>query len=336
MSAVIETAAASLIDLSLRTTFRTHWKTIRQHRSLKIRLTSGAVVGEGEAYTLEPEVALREANDLRLVGRSAWEIDPILDPIPNPAVRSAIDLALHDLLAKIVETPVYRFLGVARGSRETCVSVGIDEPERMVAAARGWIDAGYGLLKIKLTTESDLAVLEKIRAIGGPTLRLWVDANQAYEPQQAIDVGRRLADLGVEVFEQPLPVGQLAEYAAIASQIPIPILLDEEVRSSVDVARAAAAGGVGGVNVKLAKFGGIREALRAIHVARAHRLDVCLGCYFESSLGISGSAHLLAFADRVDLDAPLFLDGDPYVGLQFEGATLTSPVGPGLGVRERT
>jgi L-alanine-DL-glutamate epimerase-like enolase superfamily enzyme len=98
------------------------------------------------------------------------------------------------------------------------------------------------------------------------------------------------------------------------------------------VAEAALAGGIDGINVKLAKLGGIRESLRAIQVARAHRLSVLIGCYFESSLGIAASSHLLALADRVDLDAPLFLEQDPYTGLRFEGAAVVTPETPGIGV----
>lgn len=127
----------------------------------------------------------------------------------------------------------------------------------------------------------------------------------------------------------------MADYAAVAEKIALPIFLDEEIRSATDVARAAVAGGIAGVNIKLAKVGGLREAMRAISVARAHQMRIFLGCYFESSLGISGSTHLLAHADHVDLDSPLFLEADPYSGLHFEGANLGTPSGAGLGVCRR-
>jgi L-alanine-DL-glutamate epimerase-like enolase superfamily enzyme len=215
------------------------------------------------------------------------------------------------------------------------VSIGVDEPEAAITAARGWIERGFPILKVKVTTGTDPDLLRRIRAIGGPSLRIWVDANQAFEPDQAVAIARVLAESGVEVFEQPLAIGRIAEYAAIRRAIAIPIILDEEIRSPEDVARAARAGGIDGINVKLAKIGGLRAGLRAIHVARAHGMKIFLGCFFESTLGIAGSASLLAHSDYVDLDSPLHLAGDPYEGLTFHGADIAAPEAPGLGVTRR-
>jgi L-alanine-DL-glutamate epimerase-like enolase superfamily enzyme len=333
--AVIEEVDVDLLHLSLRTTFQTHWKKLRRHATVRVRISSGGIHGEGEAYTLDPEGARASLGDVDLLGIDPWGIETITGSIPDPAARSAVDLALHDLLGKACSLPVHRLLGLPRARRSTCISIGIDEPERMVASARERIAQGFPILKIKLTTETDLSVIEEIRRLGGPGLRIWVDANQAYEPQEAIAAAEALALLDVEIFEQPLAVGRIRDYAAIRGRIALPIVLDEEIHSAKDVAAAAEAGGIDGINVKLAKLGGIRESLRAIHVARAHGLGVFLGCYFESSLGIAASSHLLALADRVDLDAPLFLERDPYTGLEFEGAEIGPPDRPGIGVVRR-
>lgn len=169
---VIESIEASLESLSLRRLFRTHWKRIHQHRTLIVKLRVGSFTGEGEAYSLESEEALQVAQSLSLVGQDAWDAGPILDSIANEAVRSAFDLALHDLLGKSIDRPVHALLGLPAATRETCVSVGIDEPAKMIAAAREWIEAGYPIIKVKLTTETDLGVLEEIRKHGGPALRI--------------------------------------------------------------------------------------------------------------------------------------------------------------------
>ena len=332
---LIEEVAIDLLPLSLRTTFRTHWKQLRQHATVRVRFGAGGIWGEGEAYSLDSEEVRASLTKLDLRGKDPWEIESITGKIPTRAGRSAVDIALHDLLGKACGLPVHRLLGLPRARRSTCVSIGIDEPARMVASARDWIERGYPILKVKLTTGSDLGLLEEIRRMGGPQLRIWVDANQAYEPQDAIRVAQVLSRLDVEVFEQPLAVGRIRDYAAIRPQINVPIILDEEILSAEDVAMAAVAGGIDGVNVKLAKLGGIREALRAIQVARAHRLRILIGCYFESSLGIAASTHLLELADYVDLDAPLFLEEDPYEGLAFEGAEIVAPERPGIGVVRR-
>jgi len=334
-TAPIEEVEVGCLPLSLRSTFRTHWKTLRSHSTLHVRVRSGDLWGEGEAYALDVEAGLAVLRGLSLQGLDPWDLDSILSSVPDNAARSAVDLALHDLLGKRTGLPVRRLLGLSFGRRTTCVSVGIDEPEAMIAAARRWISEGYPILKVKITTTTDLSVLEKIRAIGGPHLRIWVDANQAFEPEQAAEAARCLERIGAEIFEQPLPVGRISEYAALSARVPIPIYLDEDLRCAVDVARAAAAGGIDGVNVKLAKMGGLRECLRAIQVTRAHGLHVLLGCFFESSLGIAGCAQLLPLADHVDLDAPLFVQDDPYRGLVYSGASIAPPPGAGLGVCRR-
>lgn len=330
---IIDEVRVGTLELSLRGIFRTHWKKLQRHATLHVRVRSGAIWGEGEAYTMDLEGGLGVLNALRLEGQDARDFDSLLESIADPAARSALDLALHDLIGRFHGIPVWQLLGLRRVARTSCISIGIDEPERMLAAAREWIDRGFPILKLKISTGMDLDLLRKVRTIGGPSLRLWVDANQAFTAEEAVEVGRVLAEAGVELFEQPLPIGGLPCYAEIRREISIPIILDEEIRTAEDVARAALAGGVDGVNVKLAKIGGLRAALRAIHTARTHGLRVFLGCFFESSLGIAGAATLLEHADDVDLDAPLHLVGDPYRGLEFDGAEIVAPERPGLGVR---
>jgi L-alanine-DL-glutamate epimerase-like enolase superfamily enzyme len=329
---VIEEVRLGTLDLALRKTFRTHWKKLRDHATLHVRVRSGAVWGEGEAYTMDLDRGLGALRDLRLEGQEISDMVEALDAITDSAARSALDLAFHDLLGRLRGIPVWHLLGLPRATRTTCVSIGIDEPEAMLQDAREWIGRGFPILKVKITTGTDPELLHRIRALGGPSLRLWVDANQAFDPEGAVSFARTLAEVGVEVFEQPLAVGQIDRYAAIRSEIGIPIILDEEIHCPEDVARAAHVGGIDGINVKLAKMGGIRAGLHAIRVARARGLRVFLGCYFESSLGIAGAATLLAHADYVDLDSPLHLADDPYSGLDFRGAEIAPPDAPGLGV----
>ncbi len=332
---LIEEARCDLLDLELRTTFRTHWKTIRSHQTLRVRLRAGDLWGEGEAYTMTPAEGLATLREIRFEGEDPRAILARVPSIPALAPRSAVDMAAHDLAAKMAGEPLHRLLGLPRASATTCVSVGIDEPSVMLDAARRWISQGYPIVKIKVTGSTGFDLLESVREIGGPELRIWVDANQGFEPAGLLEAAPIFRRAGVEMIEQPLPVGRLGEYAALREAVGLPIILDEEIKSAEDVVQAITAGGIDGINVKLAKLGGIRESLRAIRLARRHGLSILLGCFFESSLGISAPAHLLSLADRVDLDAPLFLDRDPYLGLHFDGAVITPPDGPGLGVAQR-
>lgn len=332
---LIEECLAGQISLTLRSTFRTHWKTLLHHKTLHARLRVGEVWGEGEAYTLTPDEDLAKIRSHPIAGRTIGDLLATLQEIPAAAARSAIDLALHDLMGKLSGRPVHELLGLPRASRESCVSVGIDEPGAMLEAAKRWIDLRYPILKIKVTTSTDLGLIKEIRRLGGERLRIWVDANQAFEPDQLLRAATPLREAGVEILEQPMPVGRMAEYRSLRSAIGIPVILDEEILGREDVDAAIRCGGIDGVNVKLAKLGGIGASLRAIETARAHGLSILLGCYFESSLGISASTHLQALAERIDLDAPLLIEDDPYQGLHYEGAALAPPAGPGLGVERR-
>ncbi len=325
-----------LLDLSLRSVFRTHWKTIHAHRTVLVRMSSEGITGEGEAYTLDPEGALAAIDAAALEGRDPWDVERILSGIPERAARSAVDLALHDLLGKATGLPVHRLLGLPAAERTSCISIGIAEREEMLSRAKAFCEQGYRIIKVKLTTTVDPSIIREIRAFGGEDLEIWVDANQAFDPPGAIEVARAIAPARVRLFEQPLPVGQMSAYASIRPQIDIPIFLDEEIRGAGDVARAALAGGIDGVSVKLAKLGGLRESIRAIHVARAHGLKVLLGCFFESSLGIAGGAQILGLADHVDLDAPIHIQNDPYRGLDMRLGRIRPPDGPGLGVGRAT
>lgn len=331
----IDEVAIETLTLSLRETFRTHWKTLTRHPTLLLRLRSGETWGEGEAYTMDVPSAARALREADLAGRPALELAGRLGGIEDHAARSALDLALLDLEGRLTGQSAHDLLGLPAGKATSCVSVGIDAPERMLASAERWIRAGYPILKVKITTDTDLSLIEEIRRLGGPALRLWVDANQAFDPRTAIEAAAVLARANVEVFEQPLPVGSLPAYAEIRPRIEIPIVLDEEIQGAEDVAAAARLGGVDGVNVKLAKMGGLRAGLRAIEEARAHGMRIFLGCYFESSLGIGAAAQLLSCAEWVDLDAPLFLESDPFEGLAWDGAVVRTPAGAGLGVSRR-
>jgi L-Ala-D/L-Glu epimerase len=331
----IEEVRIDSLELTLRSTFRTHWKTIRSHSTLRVRLRADREWGEGEAYTMFPDEGLGTLRELRLEGGDPLALLAIVPRIPGFAARSAVDMALHDLASKLAGEPLHRWLGLPRASGTTCVSVGIDEPSVMLEAVGRWISQGYPIVKVKVTGSTGLDLITRIREMGGPSLRIWIDANQGFDARGLLASAESFRRDGVELIEQPLPVGRMAEYAALRADVGLPIYLDEEIRSAEDVAAAIAFGGIDGINVKLAKLGGIRESLRAIGLAKRHGLSVLLGCFFESSLGISAPTHLLALSDRVDLDAPLFLEADPYRGLRFQGAEIAPPEGPGLGVAPR-
>lgn len=248
----------------------------------------------------------------------------------NASARAALSAALHDLVGKRLDLPVYRIWGLdpCRAPQST-FTIGLDAPERIKAKV---LEAEqYPILKVKLGTDRDTDILRTIRAATDKEIR--VDANCGWTLKQAIRMLPVLAEFGVTVLEQPLPPHDLDGLAAVTAQSDIPVIADESCLTAVDIPPLA--GRVDGINIKLAKCGSLREALRMIAVARAHGLMVMVGCMIETSLGITAAAHFTPLVDLVDLDGAALLADDPFVGARIDGGQVTLPPGPGLGVRRR-
>jgi L-Ala-D/L-Glu epimerase len=244
----------------------------------------------------------------------------------------AVECALHDLVGKLVGQPTWRLLGLSDRTPPTSYTIGIDSIEGTADRARRAAEAGYRRLKVKLGGAADLERLEAIRAVCDLPLR--VDANEGWTIAEARDLLPALVGLNVELIEQPFPAGErdaFRELRAVAGGIPL--VVDEGCHTLRDVADVA--GYADGVNLKLAKTGGIREAVRMIHAARALGLVVMLGCMIESSLGISAAGQFASLCDFVDLDGHLLISDDPGEGLTLEDGRIVLSQRPGLGVEPR-
>jgi L-alanine-DL-glutamate epimerase-like enolase superfamily enzyme len=248
----------------------------------------------------------------------------------NAAARAALSGALHDLAAKRLGIPVYRMWGLdpAQAPKST-FTIGLDTPEKIRAKVKEASE--YPVLKVKLGTDRDVEVLRAIRDTTDREIR--VDANCGWTVKRAIAMLPVLQDFGVTVLEQPLPPDQLDGLGEITRRAAIPVIADESCETAADIPRLV--GKVDGINIKLAKCGGLREALRMIAVARAHGMVVMVGCMIESSLSITAAAHFTPLVDIVDLDGAALLANDPFVGATISGGQVTLPDGPGLGVRKR-
>jgi L-alanine-DL-glutamate epimerase-like enolase superfamily enzyme len=198
-------------------------------------------------------------------------------------------------------------------------------------AARAARTSDFLRLKLKLGA-ADGRDVERVRAVREVTeVPLQVDVNEYWTYDEAMDALPQLAELGVEYCEQPLPAGD-PDGARLKAASPIPIYVDEDCHHLADV--AACADRAHGINIKLAKSGGIREAVRMVHAARALGLGVMLGCMVESGLGISAGTQIASLCDHVDLDGNLLLAADPWPGVEFEDGIQLPPLQSGLGVRE--
>lgn len=245
----------------------------------------------------------------------------------NYAAKSAIDMALHDRLGKKLGVPLYRLWGLdPKATPLTTFTIGIDEPEIMQQKARA--AEAYPLLKVKLGTDRDLELIRALREVTDKPI--YVDANTAWTPKEAVRMIRELAPYGVELIEQPTKPDDLEGLKFVREHSALPIFADESVKRAADI--PALVGCVDGINIKLVKCGGLLEAMRIIHIARAHGLQVMIGCMIESSLGITAAAHLTPLVDYADLDGHLLVANDPYRGVKIENGKLILPDLPGIGV----
>ncbi|MEF8856867.1 MAG: dipeptide epimerase [Haloplanus sp.] len=249
----------------------------------------------------------------------------------NPAARAAVSVACHDLATRRLGIPLSRHLGLdADRAPPTSYTVPIDDPEAMGENAADAVDEGYDVLKVKLGGDRDRARMEAVRG-AAPDATVRVDANEAWTPPEAVAKSEWLADLGVEFVEQPVPAENPAGLWQVHSRSALPVAADESCRTLPDVPAVADRSDI--VNLKLMKCGGVREAVRMVHAARAHGLEVMLGCMVESTASIAAACHLAPLVDYVDLDGALLLAEDAYEGPSYEGGSLTVPDRPGTGVR---
>jgi L-Ala-D/L-Glu epimerase len=244
------------------------------------------------------------------------------------AAKCALDIALHDLVGKRLGLPVHRLLGMSADIPPTDFTLGLDEPA--VVAARAERAAGFPALKIKVGGLRDIETLEAVRHVYGGRLR--VDANTGWQPDEGARLVPDLVRLGVELIEQPFPRHRLDQLAWLQERSELPIVADESAVTIDDL--DALVGVVAGVNVKLAKCGGVGPAKRMLERARDLGFRRFEGCMEETSVAIAASAAVASLADWVDLDGCLLIAADPFEGLELdEGHRWRLTDAPGLGVR---
>ena len=307
-------------------------------RTALFRLRSGDVEGLGEATpiarygeSLDTVEAYFAAHPL--ASDDPFRLEALLhDGIPA-AARAGLDLALHDLIGKQLGKPLYALLGLDPARTPvTSFTIGISDPETTL---RKLAEIGdHPVLKVKLglgTAREQIETIAAIRARYTGTIR--IDANEGWDVDGAVAILRELEKHEIEFCEQPIPAGSPDGLRAIRERVKIPIVTDEDSLVASDLPRLI--GCVDGVNVKLAKTGGIRGALAMIHTARALGMKVMLGCMVESAIAASAAAHLSPLVDWADIDGPFLTKDDPFAGVRYDRGKLVLSDAPGLGVRER-
>ena len=270
-------------------------------------------------------------------GMDGWSLEAMEHALArairfNGSARAGVSAALHDMVGKRLGVPLYKLWGLdPAASPPTSFTIGI-APDEDTLRARVADAEQYPVLKLKLGTKWDERIVRVVRELA-PNKVLRVDANAAWTPKSALRIVPLLQELGVEFVEQPLPPGDIDGLRFVRERSSLPIVADESCLVSGDIPKLA--GVVDGINIKLAKCGGLREALRMIATARAHDMLVMAGCMIESSLGITAAAHFAPLLDCADFDGAALVSNDPYAGATIDGGTIKLPEGAGLGVERR-
>jgi L-alanine-DL-glutamate epimerase-like enolase superfamily enzyme len=319
--------------------FATSQWAVDEKETIVVSLSHQGLVGQGEVVpstlygqTFESSEAALEAMQDAL-GDDPFAIEPIsgrllVEHDRQRAAVDGVDAALHDWCAKRLGVPVWKLLGLTCPRKRTTFTIGVAEPDLIRVKVEEALAAGFDALKIKVGVEQDHQTLSLIRErFDGP---LFLDANQAWPPEVAAQRIRELARYRPTLIEQPLPREDWQHLAELRRLGVAPIFADESCERPGDVLRLR--GYVDGINIKLSKCGGIREALRMISLARALGMRVMLGCFVCSSLAIAPALSIASLVDYADLDGHLLLADDPFEGIERQGGIISLGDRPGLGV----
>ena len=324
--------AVEPIALPLKHTFTIARSSESVAHSLVVRLRWNGLEGLGESAPSQ-----RYGESVASVAGGLSSLDLGDDPYAHerllagltPAQMCGLDIALHDLVGKDLDRPLWRLLGLdpAR-TPQTSFTIGIASLDETLAKVR---EVGtHPVIKVKLGAGSEIEAIEAIRSIYTGTIR--IDANEGWTPERSVELLGAMRKHQIEFCEQPIPAGSPEKLRWIRERSPIPILTDEDSKDANDL--PALLGCVDGINVKLVKCGGIRAALAMIHTARALGLKIMLGCMVESQILTTAAAHISPLVDWADLDGPFLTARDPFAGITYGDGKIVLPEGPGLGVRQ--
>lgn len=325
--------------------------TTAQTTNVWVTIEHDGIEGWGEA---SPFSIGEQAQTTEAIARSLQKIAPLLkalSPLERQRIErlmlearlpsgacAALDIALHDWAGKQANLPLWQMWGLDRDRIvPTSITLGINPPDVAQQRVKDWLGQVPTLqaLKLKLGSpagvEADQAMLLAVQSAAPHIAQISVDANGGWSLEQARQMSHWLADRGITYIEQPLAKGQEGDLAVLYRESPLPIFVDESCFTSYDIPPLADR--VHGINIKLMKAGGITEAWRMIHTARACGLKIMFGCYSDSSLLNTAFAHLSPLADHLDLDSHLNLLDDPFVGASFQNGRVLPHERPGLGVK---
>ncbi|MBQ0045229.1 MAG: dipeptide epimerase [Bacteroidales bacterium] len=327
-------------DIQLRHTFTVATYSRTTTPDVQVAIDYDGITGYGEAsmpqYLGHTQQSVCEFLSKVDLGQFAdpFQLEDILayvdslSPGDEPA-KAAVDIALHDLVGKLMGQPWYRIYGLnADKAPSTSFTIGIDTPDVVRQKTEECLGL-YNVLKVKVGLDSDKEMIETIRSV--TDVPLVVDANQGWQDRyKALDMISWLAERGVRMVEQPMAKDRFDDIAWITERSPVPIIADESCQRLKDV--SSLKGIFSGINIKLMKCTGMSEAWKMISYARAEGMTVMLGCMTETSCAVTAAAHLSPAVDFADLDGNLLISNDLFKGVEVNKGRLVLPNRPGLGL----
>lgn len=347
------------VSIPLKKPFKTALRQVNSAEDIIIKvITDTGEVGFGNApptavITGDSQesiaAAIRNTIGPKLIGMDIDNLEDIMATIDtamlhNSSAKAALDMAVYDLFGKLYAMPLYKLFGGYRNVIETDLTISVNAPEEMVEDALDAVAAGYTALKLKVGTDAalDSKRVQAIRAAVGPAIKIRLDANQGWQPKEAVRIIRQFEDQGlnIELIEQPVKAHDIKGLKYVTDHVLTDIMADEAAFGPYEVFELVAMEACDLINIKLMKAGGLHNALKIAHFAETRGIECMMGCMLESKLGITAAACLAAgkkIITRTDLDAAVLLAEDPVIGgVRFEQNRIILADAPGLGITDIT
>lgn len=344
------------ISVPLRTPFKTALRSVNSVEDIIVELhTDCGKVGYGEAPPTGAITgdttgaiigAIQDHIAKTIVGRDVEDLEPLLQALQscivgNTSAKAAVDMAIWDLYGQLLGVPVYKLLGGGRKQLVTDITISVNDPETMAADAVKAVKRGYDCLKMKVGVDPTMDVrrLSAVRQAVGPEVVIRIDANQAWQPKQAVRILNQMQSQGldIELVEQPVKAHDLAGLKYVTERSYVPVLADESVFSPENAMTILTMGAADLINIKLMKCGGVYNALKIASAAEVYGVECMIGCMLEAKISVNAAIHLACAKNiitKVDLDGPVLCSEDPIVGgAGFQEKLITVSETPGLGIQ---
>ena len=344
------------ISVPLRVPFKTALRSVSSVEDVIVEVyTDTGAVGYGEAPPTGAITgdttgailgALQDHIIKTVVGRDVDEFEDLMQAlnkciVGNTSAKAAMDMALWDLYGQLYRIPVYKLMGGSRKEIITDTTISVNDPEEMARDAVDAVRRGYDTLKIKVGAhpELDVARLTAVRQAIGNDTRIRIDANQGWEPKQAVRLLNQMQEKGldIEFVEQPVKAHDIDGLKYVTERSYVPVLADESVFSPEDAVRIMQTGAADLVNIKLMKCGGLYNALKIVSAAEVYGVECMIGCMLEAKISVNAAVHLACakkIITKIDLDGPVLCSEDPILGgAVFDEQRITVSDEPGLGIK---